>query len=304
VDKLSAIRSFNAVARLGSFSKAANQLNLTQATVSKKVAALEELLECQLLVRNSRKLTLTENGSRYYAQAAELLSDLDTLEDQLRDDKNRPKGSIKLTAPIPFASRILIPALARFFSEYPEISVELDLSDNQQDLVAERFDIAIRASDKFDDSTLIAQNLFENNLWLVASPDYLSRTGTPKTPKDLEQHSFIYYSLFKPYRRLRLRKGKRFYEVSVGGNLASNSGDTILAAVLNGIGIGELPLWMIDSHLATGDLVRVLPSYVASSAPFKIVYPRRDLMPVRVKVLIDFLRTNLKPTQTKTGSKV
>ena len=304
MDKLSAIRSFTAVARYGSFSEAANQLNLTQATVSKKVAALEEQLECQLLVRNSRKLTLTENGARYYAQAAELLSNLDNLEDQLRDDKKKPRGSIRLTAPIPFASRILIPVLARFFSEYPEISIDLDLNDSPQDVIAERFDIAIRASDSFDDSTLIAQNLFENNLWLIASPDYLSRTGTPKTPEDLEQHSFIYYSLFKPYRKLRLRKGKRTYEVSVGGNLASNSGDTILAAALNGIGIGELPVWMIDSHLAAGELVRVLPGYVASSVPFKIVYPRRDLMPVRVKVLIDFLRTNLKPTHTKTRRKV
>lgn len=304
MDKLSAIRSFTAVARYGSFSEAANQLNLTQATVSKKVAALEEQLECQLLVRNSRKLALTENGARYHAQAAELLSNLETLEDQIRDERNRATGSIKLTAPIPFASRILIPALARFFSEYPEIRVDLDLSDSQQDLVAEGIDIAIRASDNFDDSTLIAQNLCKNNLWLIASPDYLSRRGTPKTPKDLEQHNFIYYSLFKPYRKLRLRKGKRSYEVSTGGNLACNSGDTILAAALNGIGIGELPEWMIDSHLAAGDLVRVLPGYLASSVPFKIVYPRRDLMPVRVKVLIDFLRANLKPTQTKSRSKM
>jgi DNA-binding transcriptional LysR family regulator len=294
MDKLSAIRSFSAVVHSGSFSEAANQLNLTQASVSKKVAALEDELDCQLLVRNSRKLSLTEAGEKYYANSIELLSILDTLEEQLRYEKNTLSGSIKLTAPIPFATRILVALLPRFFQEYPDISIDLALSDSEQDLVEGKFDIAIRASDTFTDSSLIAQHLFDNVLVLVASPEYLSQRGTPRRPLDLEQHSFIYYSQFKPYRKLRLHRGRKTEEVRVGGNLASNNGDTILAGVLNGIGIGELPVWMIDSHLAAGELVRVLPGYVASSVPFKIVYPRRDLVPVRVKLLIDFLRANLK----------
>ena len=294
MDKLSAIRSFSAVVHSGSFSKAASQLNLSQASVSKKVAALEEELDCQLIVRNSRKLSLTEAGEKYYANGIELLSILDTLEEQLRHEKNTSRGSIKLTAPIPFATRILVPLLARFFQAYPEISVDLELSDSEQDLVEENFDVAIRASNTFSDSSLIAQHLFDNVLVLVASPEYLSQRGTPRRPRDLEHHSFIYYSRFKPYRKLRLHKGRKTEEIIVGGNLASNNGDSILAGVLNGIGIGELPLWMLDSHLAAGELVRVLPGYVASSVPFKIVYPRRDLMPVRVKLLIDFLSANIR----------
>jgi DNA-binding transcriptional LysR family regulator len=294
MDKLSAIRSFSAVVHSGSFSKAASQLNLSQASVSKKVAALEEELDCQLIIRNSRKLSLTEAGEKYYANGIELLSILDTLEEQLRHEKNTSRGSIKLTAPIPFATRVLVPLLPRFFQEYPDISIDLALSDSEQDLVEETFDVAIRASDTFADSSLIAQHLFENDLWLVASPEYLARRGVPKAPRDLEQHNFIYYSLFKPYRKLRLHKGRRTEEVKVGGNLTANNGDTILAGALNGIGIGELPVWMIDSHLAAGDLVRVLPGHVASSVPFKIVYPRRDLMPLRVKFLIDFLRANIR----------
>ena len=294
MDKLSAIRSFSAVVHSGSFSKAASQLNLSQASVSKKVAALEEELDCQLIIRNSRKLSLTEAGEKYYANGIELLSILDTLEEQLRHEKNTSRGSIKLTAPIPFATRILVPLLARFFQAYPEISVDLELSDSEQDLVEENFDVAIRASNTFSDSSLIAQHLFDNVLVLVASPEYLSQRGTPRRPRDLEHHSFIYYSQFEPYRKLRLHKGRKTEEIIVGGNLASNNGDSILAGVLNGIGIGELPLWMLDSHLAAGELVRVLPGYVASSVPFKIVYPRRDLMPVRVKLLIDFLSANIR----------
>ncbi len=294
MDKLSAIRSFSAVARCGSFSEAANQLNLTQASVSKKVAALEQELECQLLNRNSRKLTLTEAGEAYYAQGNKLLSILDKLEDQLRIRKSAPRGVIVITAPIPFATRILIPLLPRFYNEYPEIRINMVLGDAQQDLVAEKIDSAFRASEIFDDSSLIAQHLFDNPLWLVASPEYLALNGTPANPEDLEQHNFISYSHFKHFNKLRLHKGGKTVEVKTRGNLSCNNGDAILAGALSGVGVGELPIWMIDSHIADGDLVRVLPGYVATSAPFKMVYPRRDHMPLRLKLLIDFLKANIK----------
>ncbi|MGI9308044.1 MAG: LysR family transcriptional regulator [Gammaproteobacteria bacterium] len=294
MDKLSAIRSFAAVIHTGSFSEAANQLNLTQASVSKKVAALEEALDCQLLIRNSRRLTLTSAGEAYYVQGTELLANLDDLEDQLREESSTPRGVVKLTAPIPFASRVLIPLLPRFYREYPEIKIELVLSDDQQNLISGKFDIAIRASQAFDDSSLIARHFFNNPLWLIASPEYLARNGTPVTPQDMEQHNFISYSQFSQVSKLGLRKGRRKVEIDVSGNLSCNNGDAILASALEGIGIGELPEWMIDSHIADGNLVRVLPDFTASDVPFKLIYPRRDHMPMRLKVLIDFLKANVR----------
>ncbi|MBW8184333.1 LysR family transcriptional regulator [Shewanella nanhaiensis] len=294
MDKLSAMRSFEAVARTSSFTEAANQLNTSQATVSKKVLLLEKELDCQLINRSSRKLSLTDDGKTYYEQCKKSLSDIDNIENQLRNSKNSEKGTVKITAPIPFASRVLVPLFPDFYKKHPDIKIEMILSDTQEDIISKSFDIAIRANRHFDDSSLIALSLCKNPLWLIASPEYIKHHGKPIKPKDLKQHNFINYTLFKSYRNLTLTKDNKSENVNVNGNLASNNGDAILASVINGIGIGELPIWMIEEHIKNGSLIRVLPEYIASEVPFKILYPVRDRIPLRVKLLIDYLRVNLK----------
>ena len=294
MDKLSAMRAFEAVVRTKSFTDAANELNITQASVSKKVLALEVELNCQLINRNSRKLSVTDDGNIYYKQCKSSLADIDNIEYILRSNQNSDKGSVKITAPIPFSSRVLVPLFPGFYKKHPDIKIEMILSDTQEDLISDSFDIAIRASRNFDDSSLIALSLCNNPLQLVASSEYVKKHGSPITIKDLEQHNFINYTLLKPAKKLILTKDKKIQNIHVSGNLSSNNGDAILAGVINGIGIAELPIWMVNEHIDNGTLVRVMPDYSSTDVPLKILYPLRDRIPIRVKLLIDYLRENLK----------
>lgn len=301
MDQLIAMRTFVKVVQTGNFSAAAREQNTSQANMSKRVSGLESLLGAKLLTRTSRELSLTEVGSEYYQKCLAILAELDEADAVIRSETASPKGTLKIAAPIAIARLVLAPLIKSFIEQYPEINIDLAASDSQVDLIAQGIDIAIRAK-KLEDSSLVARHLFDNPMLLVASPDYIQQRGIPNVPDDLKQHNCIVYSLLTSINIWRFtkeskegKKGKEDQEFSIAvkGNFQSSNGDTNLEVALTGLGIVQLPIWMVHEHLNSGRLVQVLSDYKAVSIPLNAIYPQNRYVPLKVRCFVDFLKIEL-----------
>lgn len=295
MDQLGAMRAFVRVVQSGSFSAAAREQNTTQATISKKVAALESLLGAKLLTRSSRELSMTEVGAEYYENCVAIINELDEAEALVRSQQASPKGMLRIAAPIVFGCQFIAPILGDFLKRYPEIKVDLMLSDKHVDLIADGVDVAIRAK-QLEDSSLVARHLFDNPMVVVASPDYLKRVGEPKAPPELRTHNCIIYSMLKSVNIWRFEaegKGRGEISVPVSGNCRCDNGEAILQLALNGLGIVQLPIWMVDEHIKAGTLKTILPNYTANPLPFNAIYPQSRYVPLKVRCFIDYLKQRL-----------
>ena len=292
MDQLVAMRTFVRVVQTGNFSAAAREQHSSQANVSKRVAALESLLGVKLLTRSSRELSLTEMGSEYYEKCLAILAELDEADAAVRSQTASPKGTLRIAAPVAFARLVLAPLMKSFIAQYPEIRVDLAASDAHVDLIAQGMDIAIRGR-KLEDSSLVARHLFDNPMLLVASPDYLAQYGTPTTPQELKHHECIVYSLLSSINVWHFTRQGQQISVPVKGRFQSSNGDTNLEVALSGLGIVQLPIWMVDEHLKTGRLQRILADYDANPVPFNAIYPQTRYVPLKVRCFIDFLKKAL-----------
>ncbi len=292
MDQLGAMRVFIRVVQTGSFSAAAREQNTSQATISKKVAALEAKLGIKLLTRSSRELSLTQAGGDYFDRCVPIIAELDEAEASARSQVASPKGIIRLTAPVAFGRLVLAPVLPEFLSLYPEIKVDLALSDKHVDLISEGVDVAIRAR-LLEDSSLVARHLFDNPMLLVASPQYLERQGEPTEPEALKRHNCLVYSLLKSVNIWHFRHEGKDISMPVNGNFQCDNGDTILEMVLKGVGLAQLPIWMLDEHLSSGRLKWVMPEYVAPPLPFNAIFPQSRYEPLKVRAFVDFIKQKL-----------
>ncbi len=292
MDQLSAMRIFVRVIQTGSFSAAAREQNSTQATASKKVAALEQKLGVKLINRSSREQSLTEAGNDYFQHCLAVLSEIDEMEASVRSRTATPKGVLRITAPIPFVRLVLAPLIPEFLARYPDIEIDMPLEERHLDLISEGIDLAIRAR-KLEDSSLVAKPLFSNPLILVASPDYIARKGAPAVPEDLKNHDCIVYTLNKALNNWHFRTADSEHAVAVSGAFRSNNGETNLAVVLAGQGITQIPVWMVDEHLKRGELVQLLSEYETDFMPINIVYPQSHYLPLKVRCFIDFISDRL-----------
>ncbi|MDR8524922.1 LysR family transcriptional regulator [Shewanella fidelis] len=295
MDQLGAMRTFVRVVQTGSFSAAAREQNTTQATVSKKVAALENELGAKLLTRSSRDLSMTEVGATYYESCVSIIAELDEAEAQVRSQQASPKGGLRVAAPVVFGCQFIAPILGDFLKSYPEISVDLMLSDKHVDLVADGIDVAIRAK-QLEDSSLVARHLFDNPLIVVASPDYLTQFGHPISPASLKQHNCLVYSMLKSVNIWHFTLSDMDSEklsIPVSGNCRCDNGEAILQLALSGVGIAQLPTWMVDEHIESGRLSRVLSDYIASPLPFNAVYPQNRYVPLKVRCFVDYMKQRL-----------
>lgn len=292
MDQLSAMRVFIRVVQSGSFSAAARELNTSQASVSKKVAALEAELGVKLLNRTSRDNALTEAGNEYYQHCVNWLSELDEVESRIRAQIVAPKGTLRVTAPYPFARQILAPMAREFLQRYPEIQLDFVISDRLSDLIGEGIDVAIRAR-QLEDSSLIVRHLFDNPMLLVASPEYLAQHGAPESPEELAHHNCLVYATDKAVQTWHFQKGETTYAVPVKGRFRSDSGEMNLELVLAGEGITQLPIWMLKPHLDNGQLVQLLQDCQTENIPFNALYPQSRHVPLKVRCFIDFLKEKL-----------
>ncbi len=284
MDKLESISLFCQVVRLGSFTAVANERNVTQGSVSKKIAWLESQLRLTLLHRTSRKVTLTEQGREYYEYAVTLLETMQHTESRLRNELSEVSGELSLSAPSAFATQKLAAPIAEFLALNPNLSITVSVNDKLIDLANSSIDIAIRAA-YLRDSGLIAKKLCEHQVTYFASPNYLEKHQIPLSGKGLEGHQCITYSLMSPSNVWLLDKKKHQVEEVV----SSDSPEMIVKMATLGVGIAAMPRWMVEKELASGELIELLPDVERLSLPMYALYKATDYQPYRIRAFVDFL---------------
>jgi DNA-binding transcriptional LysR family regulator len=285
----SGLREFVAVIEHGSFTAAADALNVSTSFVSREVKRLEKRLNARLLHRTTRKSTLTEVGKIFYARGLEIRDMLDALESEVADMQGQLVGHIRITAPGLYADRYVAPAVAEFTDQYPEVSIELDTGMQVVDIIADGYDLAVRMS-ALEDSSLVARKVAPRRIMVCASPGYLIRNGRPKEPEELSSHRCLTFPDM-PWRFL-YPDGVR--SLKVRGPWVSDNGRALVAAAERGLGLIHMTDYYMAAQLRRGELELVLEDYEVQDAATWLVYPARDQLPTRVRFLIDFLAERLK----------
>ncbi|WP_191576097.1 LysR family transcriptional regulator [Achromobacter insolitus] len=277
------------LARAGGMSAAARELDVTPAAVSKRLAQIEARLGVRLFNRSTRRLSLTAEGEVYLENARRILGEIDDLDALIASRQAAPRGLLKVNAPLGFGRSYIAPAIAQFAQQYPEVSLQLQLTDRPADFVREAFDVAVRFGD-LPDTSLIARKIAPNRRLVCASPGYLKKHGTPATPHDLARHQCIVLRQNDAaYGLWRFTKGRRSETVKVRGNLSSNDGEVTLTWGLAGLGILQRAEWDLARYLRSGRLVQVLEDYALPQADIYAVFPERHHLSAKVRVFVDFL---------------
>ncbi|AIW22856.1 LysR family transcriptional regulator [Vibrio coralliilyticus] len=292
MDSIVAIRSFIRVVETGSFSAVAKEQNTNQATISKRVAGLEKKLGTKLLVRGSRRHTLTEAGQAYFERVSHIVAAIDEAEAEARSLTATPKGHLKITVPTMFGSLYVAPIISEFLAAYPDIDLDIKFDENLVALVKEGIDVAIRLGD-LQDSSMMAKTLGYDELIMVASPTYLERHPAPTRLEELNAHNCLIYSL-SPKRGTvwTFNRTPGASEIPVSGNFQCDNGIGLKEMLLAHAGIALMPRWMVDKELRTGDLVHLLPDY-AKRYPISAVFTNNQYVPLKVRVFLAFMETTI-----------
>ncbi|PLZ02598.1 LysR family transcriptional regulator [Burkholderia sp. WAC0059] len=292
IDDLPGLRVFERVVALGSLTAAAAELGLSLAVVSKRLAGFEQRLGVRLVNRSTRRLAVTDEGKQLYPHALRIVNELEQATDTLSRQREEISGVLRVTAPNSFGRRRLVPLLADFVVLYPQLRIQLHLSDDVVDLMTGGFDLAIRYGE-LRDSRMVARVLAQNRRILCASPDYLERRGQPQHLSDLEHHDCILIGS-APMTEWRFGGEGRTRPVRVTARIACNDGEAVHAMALQGMGIVLKSIWDVAEDLESGRLLQVLPRHAVSAAPLNAVYLNGHHLAPRVRAFIDFLVVRLK----------
>jgi LysR family transcriptional activator of dmlA len=284
---------FSTLASAGSLSAAAREMGVTTAAVSKRLAQMEARLGIPLVIRTTRRMSLTPEGELYLEHARRILSEIEDMAELLGLSKAIPKGLLRVNATLGFGRSHVAPLISRFVRKYPEVEVQLQLSVNPPPLTDDAFDVCIRFGAP-PDTRVIARHIAPNRRLLCASPAYLAKRGTPKVPNDLAQHNCIGIRQGEEaYGVWRLSSGRgrnaATEAVKIRGNLTTNDGEIAVNWALDGHGILMRAEWDIERYLQSGRLVQVLPQYYTPDADIHAVYPQRHQMAARVRAFVDFM---------------
>jgi DNA-binding transcriptional LysR family regulator len=292
---LQQISSFLAVVRAGSFVGAADATGLSKAAVSRHVAELEATLGQRLLHRTTRRLSLTDDGQRFQARAAELVAALEELEAEARSSGGEASGLLRINAPVTFGNLHLAPLWPRLLAAHPKLALDVALNDRVVDLVDEGFDVAIRITNRLDPQ-LVSRRLASTRMVLCASPAYLAANGTPVHPRELAAHAVFAYSYFAAGDDWAFEGPDGHVNVHVHPRMHTNSGDTCRAAALEHQGIVLQPDFLVGPDLRSGALVELMPAYRSIELGVHAVYATRKHLPMKTRRLIDFLVETFKTT--------
>jgi DNA-binding transcriptional LysR family regulator len=294
MSSLNRLLYFNSVVETGSISKTSQIFDVQPSSISRQLAVLEQELGVRLLNKTTRNTGLTEAGHKYYEYSQRIVSEFDEAKRVVNDLQEAPKGKLNISMTVGFGESVVLPLISKFISLYPNIDIELELSERVVDLVEENIDVAIR-SGRLPDSSMIAKQLTLNNFLLCASPQYLVNHSTPHSPEDLKDHQCIRYnySRWKDWFLMAKEKTK----LNLNNAISVNSVNGQKQLVLNDAGLALIPLWAIKNELEDGALVQVMPEYTFSpyeelSATYAI-YLKRDMISPKTRVFLDFLVENI-----------
>ena len=291
------MRIFVEVAHRGSFAAVARERNIDPSSISRAVALLEDEVGVRLFQRSTRRLMLTEAGETYLAHITSLVDGLDHARDETRGMSINPTGTLRLTTSVAFGNTCLIPLMPEFRQRYPNIKLDLLLTDTILDLVSERVDLAIRLSRHFD-ADFVVTKLFDTQYRVCASPKYLKKNKAPAAPQDLQQHNCLLFPL-PDFRSRWIFKNKKgvIEEVAIHGDITILNALALRACTLFGMGPVLLPNWLIDGDIAQGRLIDLFPKHRVTANEFDsaiwLGYPSRIHLPNKVRVMIDFLKQRL-----------
>jgi DNA-binding transcriptional LysR family regulator len=296
MDSLDTLRIFHRVAEQGGFARAADSLGLSKGAVSIAIQRLESSLGTQLLHRTTRKVQLTQDGEAFYERSRDLLDDMDELQGMFRRKSQSLQGRLRVDMPAGMASMLVIPALPRFLSEHPALSVEISGTDRRVDLVREGFDCVLRMG-TLQDSSLVARPLGRMRLVNCASPAYLQERGVPRTLADLAGHRLIHYASTPGQSApgFEYPSSDGYRTLPMEGAVIVNNGSSYEAAALAGLGIIQVPAMAVQEKIEAGRLAEILPDLPPEPMPVSILYVQRRHLPLRVRVFMDWLETLLSP---------
>jgi DNA-binding transcriptional LysR family regulator len=283
------VSEFVAVAEAESFTKAAARLGISTAQVSRQVSALETRLAAKLFHRTTRKVSVTEVGRVYYQHCRQVLDGLDEAERAITNLQTTPRGLLKITAPVTYGEGTIAPLINDFLMLYPELEVQINLSNLKVDLIDEGYDLAIRLG-QLEDSSMMAKRLASRTQYVCASPRYLSTYGLPHTLSELEQHNCLVGTM--DYWRFQ-EKGKA-RNVRVKGNLSCNSGHALVDAAIKGLGIIQLPDYYVSEFIESGKLTPLLENNRQTEEGIWALYPHNRHLSPKVRMLLDFLSEKLR----------
>ncbi|NET00441.1 MAG: LysR family transcriptional regulator [Sphaerospermopsis sp. SIO1G1] len=291
---ISVLQIFVEVMRQGNFAAVARDRNVDPSSISRAIASLEQELGIRLFQRTTRKLSPTEAGIIYFERIESLVEEIEQAFDVVNDVSSQPKGKLRITASVSFGLKCIIPLLPKFESLYPDLRVDLLLTDAVVDLLTDRIDVAVRLG-MLADSTLIAQRLIPTHYLVCASQDYLKRSKQLEKPTDIENHNCLLFPLpgFRSRWIFKDQKGE-ISEVSVSGRTIISSAIALQECAIAGMGLALLPNWLVKEDLRVGNLVHIFPDYAVTATDFNtaawLVYPSRTYIPLKVKVFIDFMK--------------
>ncbi|WGU38702.1 LysR family transcriptional regulator [Phenylobacterium sp. NIBR 498073] len=296
MDRMDLYRVFARVVDCASFTRAADSLGLPRSSVSAAVQMLETRLGARLLNRTTRRVSVTEDGAVFYERCVRLLSDMEEAEDLFRNAGGRPSGRLRVDVPGRIGRLVIAPALPEFLAAYPQIEIDLGMTDRAVDLVEERADCVLRVG-PLGDSGLVGRRIGDLELINVASPAYLARHGAPAGPQDLAEHLAVNYASpssgrVEPW---ELMDGEMVRTQPMRGTVCVNSAEGLIACCLAGLGLIQIPAYDVAGHLAAGELVRVMDEHRAQPMQMTLLYPHRRQAPERLKVFSAWLDTLLRP---------
>lgn len=287
MNKLQGMLAFARVVEHGGFTAAAQRMNLSVSAVAKSVARLEEDLGVQLIVRTTRHLAVTESGKEFYARCGQILEDIENAEGSVKSGHRSPEGRMRILLPASFGRGSFLPQLGDFMERYPKIVLDVHLNDRPVDLISQQFDLAVHIGE-LNESSLISRVLTRGPRVTGASPAYLQRHGEPKLPEDLIKHTCIVstFGSIWPY-----RIGRRDVKIKVNDRLLVSSSDAMRESALLGLGIVQTNWWTLKHDIAANRIKPLLSKYAVEGNPISVVYPRSRFVPLRLRVLIEFLES-------------
>lgn len=291
MDKFSAMQAFVRVVEAGTFTKAADSMGVPKPAVTRLIQDLEKELDTKLLNRTTRKVTVTVDGAAYYEQASRLLSEVQELESSMSRAKASPRGKLKVDVPSSLGLAIIIPALPDFYARYPDIQLDLGVSDRPIDIIAENVDCVVRGGE-ITDQSLVARRIGEFYMMTCASPAYLKRHGTPQHPSELEtQHKMIRYASPRDGKLYAFTLHSETGSVEINGKhqLSVNDSNAGVTAALAGLGVLYTATFLIQDHISNGTLEPLFTGWCTEAKPMYVVYPPNRHLSNKVRVFVDWI---------------